>query len=208
MSKYKTTLFIIASFILMMIYAVIRYHFGGGVPAEHIKDYIFNKALAFTAANTLGFAFLLGSLKRAGIKRFENWQPERMKLGKSGLWLASLHVFFSVRVLDPKLFKRIFTESGWLNAYGIIGIIFGSFALSIYFMINFLPGANFKRKDKFMQLMKSGKIFSIAMLMIFAHLIFIENAGWFDFAHWYFAMPPITLVSIVILLLYYFGNKF
>ncbi len=156
------------------LYAIIRYHVFGPVLWRDLPVFTFNKILIFSA-------LILWSLK--GYKFFELIdKPLVLNLIKI---FVALHILLSQIVLKPYYFKNFFDGDG-LNLFGNLSIWTGFMAATVFF------------GGKLLRLSKSLR-FLLLTVLIALHLLFIGVASWLQPQTWYGGLPPITLISFILI---------
>ena len=73
------------TFVLSMLYAVLRYHILGPVPWKDFPFFILNKGISLAAFVLITFNFSLGPLKNIGVKVGEGWLNARRAIGMTVL---------------------------------------------------------------------------------------------------------------------------
>jgi len=167
-AKVKIVLIIIAG-----LYAIVRYHVFGPVLWRNFPVFTFNKILIFSA-------LILWTLK--GYKSFEIIEkPNVLNLIKI---FVALHILLSSIVIKPYYLKSVFADDS-LNLTGNLSIWAGAMAAAVFF------------GGKLIQLSQALR-FLLLTGFIALHLIFMGGASWLQPQTWYGGMPPITLISFVL----------
>jgi hypothetical protein len=161
-------------FLFTSFYAVVRYHVFGPVLFKDLFLFTFNKVIAFSALILWVWNLWPGNNK------------EKEKLKNIILFLISLHIILSVILLRPYYFPDFFIPLKGFSLFGSLALLGGSLAAVLMFF--------------------SGKIsfrFNIKYLFFFfiaIHLVSMGGKGWLTPIKWYGYLPPITLISFLILL--------
>ena len=162
------------------LYTIVRYHVFGPVLWRDLPVFTFNKILIFSA-------LILWTLK--GYKSFEiNEKPNVLNLIKV---FVALHILLSSIVLKPYYLKSFFAGDA-LSLTGNLSIWAGAMAAAVFF------------GGKLLQLSQASR-FLLLTGFIALHLIFMGGASWLQPQTWHGSMPPITLISFVLVV--YAGAK-
>lgn len=176
-------------------YAVVRYHFAGGVSWSHFPLFILNKSTSLAAVGFVASSYLVGR-----VFRWHNRHPVRKLVvikfcGLMGLSLAAIHAFFSVCLLTPAYFAKYFGEDGRLNFSGEFGMAVGVVALgalaipaiaTLPMMPKALGGIRWKR---------SQRMGYLCLALVVAHMIALGIEGWMAPVSWPWHLPPISLIA-------------
>ena len=181
-------------------YAVVRYHFAGEVPWRHFPLFILNKATSLAAVIFVSSSYLIGK-----IIRWHN-RDKALRLvvikfcGLMGFFLAAVHAFFSLCLLNPAYYGKYFDNGGRLNLQGEIAMTVG--VLGLFFLLSpavttlpMMPkaigGWRWKRTQR------AGYV---ALALVVVHLVVLGVAGWLAPASWHGGIPPVSLVAVVVAL--------
>ncbi|MDX1365601.1 MAG: hypothetical protein R3243_15435, partial [Arenibacter latericius] len=129
-------------------------------------------------------------------------------LGVAGLLLTIFHVLLSFLILNPNYFQVFFEEDGTLSGRGAISLLAGvlSFIMLVVYHQCFKNGG--VGKEQLAQFLTS-KRFILSLLLLFGvHLFYLGYHNWFSTANWKGGLPPITLVSFVVIFLGLLLNLF
>ncbi len=144
----------------------------------------------------------LGTVNRGRLFRLD---PERRLvlvkfLGLSGFALAVLHSLMSMAMLGPAYYPQLFGESK-MNLVGELTVVFG--VLSLFWLVSpaltSLPNMQEALGDRLWK--RSQRTGYIALALAAAHCLSMGLEGWLEPATWPGSMPPITLLSFVIVVL-------
>ena len=169
----KANIKIVSIIIAAGLYTIVRYHIFGPVLWQDLPVFTFNKILIFSA-------LILWTLK--GYKSFEIIEkPNVLNLIK---FFVALHILLSSIVIKPYYLKSFFTDNG-LSLSGNLSVWAGVMAATVFFC------------GKLLKLSQSMR-FLLLTVLIALHLLFMGGASWVQPGTWYGGMPPITLVSFVL----------
>ena len=165
---------ILLIFLLITVYAVVRYHIFGGVPVRDFLFYTLNKIVIFSAILLL----LLYRLRAQ--KKLSNLYVQ------VAFALIALHILLSILLLQPVYYKDFFMATGKYSLLGSLSLLGGSMAAVLFLF-----------KDKFSLSRKwRALLFSF---FISIHLLAMGLQGWMHPATWHGYMPPITLLAFILL---------
>ena len=190
-----------AVFGLALVYAVIRYHLAGDVAWTHFPLFILNKATSLAAVIFVACSYLVGKI----IRWHDDDKAMRLVVikfcGLMGFFLAGVHAFMSFALLSPAYFAKYFEVDGRMNLQGELAITVGVVALfflmapaitTLPMMPKALGGWRWKRAQR-------GGYIGLALVV--AHLVVLGVKGWLAPADWNWAMPPISLIAVLVALL-------
>ncbi len=187
--KIKKLILIFSFFYL---YAIIRYHFGKGVPFWEFC-FVLNKSLAWFSFTLIGLSIIPQTI-------LFNLGYERKSIGITGFFIAGVHVFLNIILINPERFPRLYSKSGSWNS-DFYFIIFSGILIFILFTLVFVTSINLIKTSevKRIKLLKIGyKAFLISLL----HPFFVGNETWVEPCTWPYYLPPITLLSVLFGLTY------
>lgn len=184
MKKYFLT-----AFIPSFIYAVLRYNIFKEVPWEHLPLWVSNKAIAMTATILIGYAFCAHKSKPC------------KDIGIMGFYLAIIHSIISFIILNPSYFPKFFLNDGKLNFIGETSILAGVLCLSLLLFATYrsYPAVV---QDSEVDLKLIRRLVFWAMVLNLIHLCVMGYSGWIKVNEWPALLPPITLLSFIITLIY------
>ncbi len=174
MDKRLISIIIISiSILFTSLYAYFRYFVFGVFTPTNFTPFIINKASIFSAIILILFI----SRKR-----------EKVMIVAVNI-LISLHIFLSLYMLAPDYFPKLFNDAQMINTSGILLIGFG--LMSAIFFFNNLA-------NKFIELSPALNN-SLLFIFVIAHNISIGWRSWLQYQNWNGGMPPITLLTSLIL---------
>jgi len=175
-NKYmrRTQLKILLVLFFAGIYTIVRYHIFGPVLWQDLPVFTFNKIVIFSA-------LILWTIN--GQNRFRFIDKKRLlNLIKI---LVALHILLSSVVIKPYYLKAFFSPEGGLSLTGNLTIWAGIMAALIFF------------GGKLLQLGQPQRFFYFTILVA-SHLMFMGGKSWLHPETWYGGMPPITLISFML----------
>ncbi len=171
---------LVMGFLFTFAYAVIRYAGFGHVDVIHVPAYIMNKAVSMTAAETLFLAAL-------GVMRAER-STVRFWINACSQ-LVFIHVFLSLGILSKGYFGQYFSGDK-MNLTGELVLLFGVLAVYCFWRLKTVGTKPALRR--FLALTSCG--------LVSAHLFTMGFDGWLQVQRWNGGMPPITLLSFILVL--------
>ena len=184
---------IIFIYLLVLIYAVLRYNVFKGVPWDHLPLYVLNKTFALAGIILLSQAFILN-----------NWiQSEQnliraKQLGWFGFHLILLHVLCSFAILNPLYFSKFFVQ-GKMNLTGELSMLVGGAAFVVLTVNNIRSWLNLKNNEETSRVYK-GYHPVLGILLVIAHVFIMGVKGWLTPSAWPGYLLPISLVSFLVLI--------
>ena len=187
-------------------YSVLRYNIMGDVSWEDVPFYILNKGISLSALILLSLNFSLGPLRRLNVPVNQKLLDARISLGIIGFILAFTHLVMSIAILNPAYLPSFFYDGGLLNARGSLSLLGG--VLSIVFLCiyyaNLKPGVN--GQYKIIAVVTSREVILSILFFMGIHLFFVSYPGWLTVHEWHGGLPPISLISFIVLLVCFVIN--
>ena len=194
-NKNSAGTIILATLLLSIGYAVLRYHIAGPVPWKDFPMFILNKGLCLAGFILLTFNFSLGPLNSLGVPVAQGWLNARKALGMTGFLLVLIHALMSFMLFSPAIYGKFFAENESLTLLGGLAMLFGVLGFVFLWGYN-LSFQTFLREDTaFIQLITSRKVLMFALVLGGLHLFFMGYEGWLKPGGWNGGLPPISLVA-------------
>lgn len=189
MKKY----FFIA-FIPSLAYAVVRYNIFKEVPWGNLPLWVSNKAFAMTATILVAYSFCADKSK------------PRKEIGILGFYIAIIHAIISLIILNPSYFAKFFSADGKLNFTGELSMLAGilSFSLLLIAVYKSYPAVT---EEAEVDLNSIRQLVLWGILLNLVHLSVMGLPVWLKVADWPGMLPPITLVSGIISIIF-IANRF
>ena len=179
------------TFIISLIYAIIRYNYFGNVPWQDVPIFITNKAVSLTVTILL-FVSLFQK---------NDILPIRKRLMKVIFAFISWHVFISFVLLSPEYFVKFYSND-ILNTTGYAIIAFGVVAYAGILSLNSEVFVQKKISNFSISENCKKNIRKLIPIFIAGHLFLMGAKGWITPTKWYGYLFPISLISFVLLILY------
>lgn len=181
-------------------YAIFRYHIIGDIPWKDLPVFVLNKGVSLSAVILLTLSVSIKPLSGLGIQIFNSRQGKKT-LGISGLMLTVAHILLSFLILDPNYLSVFFEADGTLSYNGSLSLLAGvvSFILLLIYHQCFRNGGS--GKDRLVGILTSRKFILPLLLLFGMHVLFMGYAGWMTPTNWQGGLPPITLISYVVVFL-------
>lgn len=171
--KTNSIILIISSLLLTTAYTFFRHQVFGKFEPTNMALFIANKTMIFSAIVLIPFMI------RSGDRLF--------KISINSL--VFLHIGISLYTLNPGFYPNIFDDSAMINSMGNFLVGFGLMAALFFFnsvakmFIEMAPVLNR----------------SLLFIFVIAHNISIGWNGWLDYHNWNGGMPPITMITALLL---------
>ncbi len=156
-------------------YTIVRYHLFGGVLWKDLPVFTLNKIVIFSAMIT-SIVLLNDNIT----------QQEKRFFYKTIYISVALHLLLSLQVLKPYYLKDFFDAKGGYSFWGNWSLLWGILAAMIFFL---------GKKTNIL----SGFFVQFFFIFVGLHLIFIGFNSWIEPSMWYGGMPPVTLLSFLII---------
>ncbi len=178
---------ILVLFSVMYTYAAIRYHIGKNVPwADWL--FILNKSIAWLAFSLVSLTLIKDQVLNKYFK------AGRKSLGIAGFLLALIHILITVVIFSSEYYPKFYLGQ-MISFMGWIYIGIGATSAVIYLMPFFASLKGLANESRIFRLGKYG-----VWINAF-HPLLIGIEGWLTPQSWPLFMPPITLLSLVGLLI-------
>ena len=157
--------------LISTIYAIIRYNYFGNVSLNDIPVFVFNKAIALSIVIILGFS-LFDKLKDRNTEYYFSTIQ----------FLVIMHVVLSLALHGDAYFPKMYID-GKLTLNTGIATLSGTILVA----------------GLFTNLVKLKALAIYTLISI--HVFFYGFKGWFTPENWHGNLPPITLVSFVVIVI-------
>ena len=195
-------------FFLMTIYAIIRYNFAQEVGFDKFFFFVINKSIAYTALFSVAFSALLPNAKSIGIDVNSELIKEKKNFGSFGFYLALVHIFMTIRNINPDVYPKFFDDTANITLYGTLAIIFGILTILVLLFLKIISQKEVQEKIEMNNFRKYLKTVYLALFFILMHNYFIGGKNWLFVEKWAWYMPPITLISAIsIIFVFYVKAK-
>ena len=191
MKSYRSILILVISFA----YAIIRYHIFGDITWEHFPLFISNKALSLA-----GLIFL-------GLSMVESNKLERKSLGQLGASLIGSHIIISFIILNEQYFQKFFQHTGIFTFQAEVSMLAGALATILMCALVLASPASTSSSDSQpsseqpKSSLRSGWGRAI-MVLAAIHVSFMGYTSWLNPSSWQGYLPPITIISFVVSLVF------
>lgn len=165
-------------FSISFLYTFIRYNFYGNVPLDDVPTLIFNKSISLTIVFLL--AFSLKYKLKGRIQSFEKYSSIIKQL-------VIVHVVLSLVLLTANYFPKLYIDNK-LTLMANISLLSGVLLFS-YLLNKIVKPINW-----------------IVYLLIATHVLFLGVKGWFTPENWHGSLPPLTLISFVVMVILFSIN--
>ena len=195
-------------FVLCMGYAIIRYHVFGGVDWIHLPLYTTNKAFALSGLFLLILSSFSTYLENSGKSWLRMIHMNRGMLGFSSLVIINIHVLISLIIIRPSYFEKFFSPDGKMYLTGELSLLTGGVGLIMLWLTNRYfsfngPSRNTDPVRKYFR-----QIISLSIVMTALHVAVMGYESWTEISDWHGHLPPITLISFLLTVLWLPGYYF
>jgi len=205
-SHSVTKRLIISTFLLSLLYVVIRYHVFGGVAWREFPLYTFNKTMALSGFLLVTYNFSFGPLKNIGIKIPNTWLEARNTLAMTGFLFLLIHVFISFLLFSPAHYGKFFEADGTLTLMAGLSMLAGIIGFVLLWMINITFQSYMRDNEAFVTYITSRKFLLWALIFGGLHLVFMGYSGWLNPSGWHAGIPPVSLVAMLFFVVGYVAN--
>ncbi|MCM4170242.1 hypothetical protein DHD32_02030 [Arenibacter sp. TNZ] len=189
-------------------YAVLRYNVVGTVAWKDLPIFILNKGVSLAAIVLLAFSFSIRPLTNLGMTHFNLGLESRKVLGISGLLLTIFHVLLSFLIFNPQYYPKFFEGDNTLSVIGNFSLLSGMVSFMVLGLYHWCFRNRSKGKEMLIEIITS-KIFLLGLLFLLGvHLFFMGYSSWFTPSKWQGGLPPISLISFLVVLLGFVLNVF
>lgn len=162
-----------------IVYSLMRYAWANEVPVQNWPAFIGNKALAFSAVSFLALGFW----------HYSSQRDQAIAYFRSALIAAVAHGFISAGLLQSSYYEFLHADSGRLNAYGELTLLFGGLAIALLFSrIARSAPASTALVDRWL------------LAVLIGHVVSVGVLKWLAPSSWAYGLVPISLLSFLVLL--------
>ena len=161
------------------LYAIVRYAGFGNVSPIHVPVYLMNKAFSMTAAEALFLASL--ALVRAD-------KPAQRFWSNAALQLVFVHVLLSLGILSKGYFANFF-EGDKMNLTGEVVLLTGALGVYCFWRLQSVE----------LNAALRGTLTTLLCALVAGHLCTMGWDGWLQVKRWNGGLPPITLLSFLLI---------
>lgn len=206
LNKNKALRIALISFIVMYIYAIFRYVIFGTTPWIHLPHYIINKALSFTSLILISLSFSVKPYNKLISKSSEDNSSLQKNLGLYGFIMALAHMILSFIAFNFDVYGKFFNDTADLTNAGGISLLAGALAFYVLWKLKMSHKPEAKIKEITNDALVK-KLFRLGILFLIGiHLVFMGLCSWFNPVIWPAAMPPISLIAFVFIIIAFFLN--
>jgi hypothetical protein len=181
----KTIHIQISILVSFCIFAWIRYVVFGEVHLEQWPLFLLNKAFSATASALLYLSAYYSYKQR---------QERSSGHANAAMFLVMMHFLISLTVLRPSYFPSFFSETGMFKLDINLSLLAGSLS----FVLMGLIFLRYKIESGRLKSIKTHHLLLITGLL--AHTFFRGYSGWFSMEKWPGFLPPISLISFILLM--------
>ncbi|WP_110356567.1 MULTISPECIES: hypothetical protein [unclassified Arenibacter] len=207
-AQRKYLRFIWLVLIISMGYAVLRYNVVGTVAWKEVPIFILNKGVSLAAIVLLTFSFSIGPLDNLGFSTLNFGLESRKIWGISGLLLTIFHLLLSFLIFNPHYYPKFFDKDLSLSVIGNFSLFAGMASFMILGLYHWCFRNRSKNKEILINLITSKKFLLVLLFLLGTHLFFMGYATWASPSKWQGGLPPISLISFMVVLFGFLINVF
>lgn len=189
-------------------YAVLRYNVAGTVAWKDLPIFILNKGVSLAAIVLLTFSFTIRPLLSLGFPALYFGLEGRKILGISGLLLTIFHVLLSFLIFNPQYYPKFFDSDNSLSVIGNFSLLAGMASFMILGLYHWCFRNRSKNKEMLIDIITSKEFLLGLLFLLGVHLFFMGYSTWFHPSKWHGGLPPISLISFVVILFGFVINGF
>lgn len=198
-SRYLRVETMLAIIVFSTVYAALRYNIFGKVLWSWFPLFTLNKSISFTGLTFLVISFALPSNRNMLNNSGVSYSAFKKTYGIWGLALTIIHSIISFILLNPVYYKKFYFESGQLTTSASISLIAGILALLVLIYFQFTFSTIYKKKLSYYLKISKSNILLFVILLTTVHITFIGYTGWFIPQSWPGYLPPITLLTSIVI---------
>lgn len=177
------------AFLPSLAYAILRYNIFKEVPWKNLPLWVTNKAFALTALILIGYSFCAPRTK-----------PKK-EIGLLGFFVALIHVILSLILLSPAYYEKFYEADGKMVLIGEIAILVGVLSFAFLFLAAYQSFPRLRDKTE-CNLRLIHQLVLGSLLLNLVHVFVMGYKGWINMSSWPGMIPPITLVSFILCVLF------
>ena len=197
---------IISTFLLSLLYVVVRYHIFGGVEWREFPLYTFNKTMALAGFLLVTYNFSFGPFKNIGVNIPDTWLAARNTLAMTGFFFLLIHVFISFLLFSPAHYGQFFEADSTLTFTAGLSMLAGIIGFVLLWMMNITFQSYMRDNEAFVTFITSRKFLLWALTFGGLHLLFMGYSGWINPSGWHAGIPPVSLVAMLFFVVAYLAN--
>lgn len=183
-----------------ILYATMRYMVFKGVDVAHFPLFITNKIFSISGLFFIALSYVLTKVNLVKIDHDETKVHFVKFMGLIGFSLSAMHVFMSLTLLSPAYYANFF-DGDMMNFKGELSMLMGVISL-YFFTIPAIASLPFMQKGVGMKKWKRAqKMGYFGLITALFHLIIMGASGWITIHKWPGYLPPISLLSAIIILI-------
>ncbi|HWB75780.1 MAG TPA: hypothetical protein VG755_12520 [Nannocystaceae bacterium] len=176
-------------FLASLAYAIVRYNVFGTVDWQQVPVFVTNKAIS------------VASLVMLGVSRVVVDKARRKRLGLVGAALAGLHVLLSFMVLDRSYIAKLYQPSGAMTGATEWSMLAAAIATTLLGWLLYATALRpLDTQSQGTSLVRG--LARIVLVLTALHVAFIGWPVWITPATWPGKLPPITLLSCALALVF------
>lgn len=187
-------------------YSILRYNVVGSVPWKDVPIFILNKGVSLAAIILLVLSFSIRPLNNLGVANLNLGKESRKIMGIAGLLMIIFHVLLSFLIFNPQYYPKFFAEDNSLSVIGNFSLLAGMASFMVLGLYHWCFGNRTKEKEVLIRIITSKSFLLGLLFMMGVHLFFMGYTGWFTPFKWQGWLPPISLISFVVVLLGFLIN--
>lgn len=192
--------------ILSLGYAILRYNVVGTVPWKDVPIFIVNKGVSLAGIILLALSFSIRPINNMGVAHLNLGKESRKIMGIVGLLLTIFHVLLSFLIFNPQYYPKFFVEDNSLSVIGNFSLLAGMASFMVLGLYHWCFGNRSKGKEVLIKVITSRAFLLGLLFMMGVHLFFMGYSGWLAPSKWQGGLPPISLISFVVVLLGFLVN--
>ena len=175
------------TFLVALVYTVVRYGYFKGVSVADFPLYLMNKATAISGLLLFGLAGLQAN------------STKRLHTGLSALALIFIHVMSPLVLLSEDYFEVFYDSVNKQMAWNTqISMLSGILAFTCVLIL--LRATDNGKSDHAFSLVPG--LGRWGLVLVFLHMVFMATDHWITPQQWPGNMPPITLISALICIIF------
>jgi hypothetical protein len=192
----KTIKSAIYIFLFSFLYAILRYHIFKGVPWVQLPIFILNKVFALSSFILFSLSFSVCPLQKLGWMNL--YKTEECKyLGWSGMTFLFIHVIMSLLILNSEYFEKFYESGKSLNLVGNLSLLLGIIGLT--FILLYHSRYRYPHDKQAVSFFQTDGFIILGLLTMCGHVLVMGINNWVTPLEWPGYMPPISLISFLIL---------
>jgi DMSO/TMAO reductase YedYZ heme-binding membrane subunit len=186
----------------VMIFSVVWLYlrrFGAPIADVYVK--LLFASVPVTGIVLIGASFVIGPLAHFWPGRWASYLPLRKHYGLLGIFFVSFHVFWALARLTPAHYPQFFGAGDAFTAAAELSMLAGVASLMLFAIDGVISIPSVEERMRRESWRAAQRLGYLALALAMLHFLLLKWKGWIAIGLWPYALPPLSLLLFVFLLL-------